>query len=225
MARDRQAENEQQAHSAEPRQRILEAAIRLFARRGFSATGVRQIAGEADVNLAMVSYYYGSKVKVLEAIIEEAFGLMGPVITRNLCASEDRTLEERVRAYFTEALATVHGNRDLLRVAVTEFPFDVPEIAQFKAAKIQQVILPVISGLMDELTPGERRLRPEVVGPTLAGIVFFHTLIAPVLARVTGSEMDEEFYRGYADQLADLVLYGLLSGGKPAGNHTPRRGS
>ncbi len=202
----------------EPKQRILEAAIRLFSRRGFAATGVRQIAGEAGVNLAMVSYYYGSKVGVLEAIIEEAFALMGPVITRNLCASEERSLEERVRSYFSEALALVHHNRDLVRVAVTELPFDVPQIAQLKADKVQQVLLPVIRAMMDELTPGQQGLRPEVVGPTLTGMVFFHALIAPVLARITGSEMDEQFYRDYANQLSDLVLYGLLAAGGRRGD-------
>lgn len=221
--RDKQRECEEQ--TAEPKERILEAAIRLFARRGFAATGVRQIASEARVNLAMVSYYYGSKVGVLEAIIEEAFGLMGPVITRNLGPSKERSLEDRIRSYFSEALAMVHQNRDLLRVAVSEFPFDVPQIAQFKATKVQQVILPVIGGLMEELSPGDRGLRPEVVGPTLAGMVFFHALIAPVLARITGATIDEQFYRAYADQLADLVLYGLLSGGGPSGAGNSRRGS
>ena len=205
----------------EPKQRILEAAIRLFARRGFAGTGVRQIATEAGVNLAMVSYYYGSKVGLLKAIIEEAFRLMGPVITKNLGPSEERTLEERVHSYFTEALLLVHHNRDLLKVAVTEFPFDVPEIAQFKAEKIQQVVLPVIAGLMEELTPGGRGLRPEVVGPSLAGIVFFNTLISPVLARLSGQQPDDTYYRRYADELADLVLHGLLG----SGDHTQRRGA
>jgi TetR/AcrR family transcriptional regulator len=214
------AETETREPEVEPKQRILEAAIRLFARQSFAGTGVRQIAGEAGVNLAMVSYYYGSKVGVLEAIIEEAFGLMGPVITKNLCTSEVRTLEERIHSYFTDALVTVHHNRDLVRVAVTEFPYDVPQIAQLKADRAQEVLLPVIQALMDELTPGDQGLRPEVVGPTLSGMVFFHALAAPVLARITGAELDEQFYRDYANQLADLVLHGLLAAGKQ-----PRRGS
>lgn len=208
---DRATAQQPDNEPVEPRQRILEAAIRLFARQGYAGTGVRQIAREAGVNLAMVSYYYGAKVKVLEAIIEEAFAIMGPVITGNLGAGSERTLEQRVRGFFREALAKVPQHRDLLRVAITEFPFDVPEIAQIKAAKVQQVLLPAIRSLMSDLPPGIRGLRPEVVGPTLGGMVFFHVLVAPVLARITGATMDHEFYRAYADELADLVLHGLLA--------------
>jgi AcrR family transcriptional regulator len=47
---------------------ILEAAEQLFASRGFHGTSVRDIAHEADVNIAMISYYFGSKEKLIEAI-------------------------------------------------------------------------------------------------------------------------------------------------------------
>jgi AcrR family transcriptional regulator len=47
---------------------ILEAAEKLFASQGFHGTSVRDIAHEADVNIAMISYYFGSKEKLIEAI-------------------------------------------------------------------------------------------------------------------------------------------------------------
>lgn len=47
---------------------ILEAAEQLFASQGFHGTSVRDIAHEADVNIAMISYYFGSKEKLIEAI-------------------------------------------------------------------------------------------------------------------------------------------------------------
>lgn len=47
---------------------ILEAAEKLFASQGFHGTSVRDIAQEADVNIAMISYYFGSKEKLIEAI-------------------------------------------------------------------------------------------------------------------------------------------------------------
>jgi len=37
---------------------------------GFDGTSVRDIAQKAGVNLAMISYYFGSKEKLLEALIE-----------------------------------------------------------------------------------------------------------------------------------------------------------
>ncbi len=49
---------------------IIETAEELFANKGFSGTSVRDIAQAANVNLAMISYYFGSKEKLLEAIFE-----------------------------------------------------------------------------------------------------------------------------------------------------------
>ncbi len=49
---------------------ILKIAEELFALHGFDGTSVRDIAREADVNVAMISYYFGSKEKLLSAIFQ-----------------------------------------------------------------------------------------------------------------------------------------------------------
>jgi AcrR family transcriptional regulator len=48
---------------------ILQAAEKLFAEEGFDGASIRNIAKEANVNIAMISYYFGSKEKLLEALI------------------------------------------------------------------------------------------------------------------------------------------------------------
>jgi AcrR family transcriptional regulator len=50
--------------SVETSERILVAAERLFSRRGFEATSVRDITTEADCNVAAVNYHFGSKEKL-----------------------------------------------------------------------------------------------------------------------------------------------------------------
>jgi AcrR family transcriptional regulator len=47
---------------------IMETAETLFAEKGFNGTSIRDIAEKAHVNLAMISYYFGSKDKLLEAL-------------------------------------------------------------------------------------------------------------------------------------------------------------
>ena len=49
---------------------IIEVAERLFAQKGFNGTSIRDIAQEADINISMVSYYFGSKEKLIEALFE-----------------------------------------------------------------------------------------------------------------------------------------------------------
>ena len=48
----------------------MEAAEGLFAEKGFDGTSVRDIAEEAGVNLAMISYYFGSKEKLMESLFQ-----------------------------------------------------------------------------------------------------------------------------------------------------------
>ena len=54
---------------SDTRARILDAAERLFMAHGYDGTSMRQITGEAGVNLAAVNYHFGSK----EALIQQVF--------------------------------------------------------------------------------------------------------------------------------------------------------
>jgi AcrR family transcriptional regulator len=52
------------------KERLLDAAERLFAQRGFSATSLRDITAEAQANLASVNYHFGGKEPLLDAVFE-----------------------------------------------------------------------------------------------------------------------------------------------------------
>lgn len=49
---------------------IMLSAEKLFAEKGFSATSTREISAAANVNISMISYYFGSKEKLFEKIFE-----------------------------------------------------------------------------------------------------------------------------------------------------------
>jgi len=48
--------------------KIIEVAEKLFSEKGFSGTSIRDISQEAEVNVSMISYYFGSKEKLIEAL-------------------------------------------------------------------------------------------------------------------------------------------------------------
>ena len=58
-----------EVRSVDTRERILDAAERLFMAHGYEGTSMRQITSEASVNLAAVNYHFGSK----EALMQEVF--------------------------------------------------------------------------------------------------------------------------------------------------------
>jgi AcrR family transcriptional regulator len=64
-------------------ERIKKAAKLIFTKKGFLATTVRDIAAEADINVASVNYYFRSKEKLFELImaetIEKTFAEVEPV--------------------------------------------------------------------------------------------------------------------------------------------------
>ncbi len=49
---------------------LLDSAELLFSQKGFDGTSVRDIAEAAGINTAMISYYFGSKEKLMEEIFE-----------------------------------------------------------------------------------------------------------------------------------------------------------
>lgn len=52
------------------KQRILAAATELFSQKGFDATGVSEIAKEAQVNKALIYYYFENKEAILDSLID-----------------------------------------------------------------------------------------------------------------------------------------------------------
>ena len=58
--------------TADIRQEIQDAAEILFARQGYAATSLREIANQVGVNPAMVHYYFGSKLALLRQVLEQS---------------------------------------------------------------------------------------------------------------------------------------------------------
>lgn len=94
---------------ASTRERILDAAEKLFATKGIDGVSLREITMAAGVNIAAVHYHFGSK----EAVLEELFTLRGGPIAQqrlDLLAAVVRNaqgrprLEDVLRAFLKPAL-------------------------------------------------------------------------------------------------------------------------
>ena len=51
--------------------KILKSAAKLFAQKGFDGVSIREICKDADVNICMVSYYFGGKQELYQGIIDD----------------------------------------------------------------------------------------------------------------------------------------------------------
>lgn len=70
--------------------RILNAAERLFAERGFSETSLRLITSKAEVNLASVNYHFGSKKELIQAVLARYLDHAMPKMLEALTKLEDK---------------------------------------------------------------------------------------------------------------------------------------
>lgn len=115
--------------STDKKDHIMTAAIELFAEKGFEGTSIRELATKADVNVAMVNYYFGTKDKLFEAILEQKATFMRgrmDEIASNTKLSEIEKIDVIVESYVGRILSQplfhrilhqelLMGERDLLQ--------------------------------------------------------------------------------------------------------------
>src|SRR5690606_22877275 len=101
---------------------IIEVAERLFASQGYNGTSVRDIAKEADVNVAMISYYFGSKENLLIALFEHRSLEMREQIEDTMQNQQLSPLEKvykLIDTYVNRMLQKQHFHKIMVREQVT----------------------------------------------------------------------------------------------------------
>jgi TetR/AcrR family transcriptional regulator len=83
-----------QSRDRDSEQRILDAAHVVFLRRGTAGARMQEIAKEADVNSALLHYYFRSKERLAEAVFQRAAMQLMPAVIRIL--GSDAELEAKV---------------------------------------------------------------------------------------------------------------------------------
>jgi AcrR family transcriptional regulator len=106
------------AAAADKRRQILDAAIRVFATRGFHACRVSDVADEAGVAYGLVYHYFGSKEEILNTLFSERWQLMLDAI-----AEIDRQqVPARDKLYMVASfiIDSYHHEPNLMKVIIVE---------------------------------------------------------------------------------------------------------
>ncbi|MGO1671886.1 MAG: TetR/AcrR family transcriptional regulator [Sphingobacterium sp.] len=93
-------------------ERIIDAARQVFIQKGYSATRTRDIADKAGINLALLNYYFRSKEKLFQLIMEEKMQLLFSVIFP-VANDEHLTLDEKLRLLIENYIDMLLENPDL----------------------------------------------------------------------------------------------------------------
>jgi TetR/AcrR family transcriptional regulator, regulator of cefoperazone and chloramphenicol sensitivity len=98
--------------TAETRQRLLEAAARLFADRGFNHVSIRDICAEAGASVAAVNYHFRDKLGLYKEVVEMAAEAMNRAKVEVLDAVEGASPEDRLRTYIRTTLHHLLGSEE-----------------------------------------------------------------------------------------------------------------
>ena len=100
------------------RRLILDAAVRVFARQGFHACRVADIADEAGVAYGLVYHYFASKDEVLDTLFLERWQVMLELIRE--VDAEPLPVREKLRAIASFIIDSYSHDPDLMKVIIVE---------------------------------------------------------------------------------------------------------
>jgi AcrR family transcriptional regulator len=206
------------------KQRIYDAATALFARQGYAATGMREIAEAAGVNLSRVTYYFSGKHGLLRAVLtdylERYYQALAPVADLSL------TGEERVRRTARNMVALFREHTELALAAVNSDEVPIPEIhdlririqAAHRSALIEhlrrlgldvedRVLMSLLSGLLTTILL--QHFRDRFIAERMLKLPEWLAKANRELLHQSELEPDDAFYARFAELLADLYLRGI----------------
>ncbi|NGO43846.1 TetR/AcrR family transcriptional regulator [Streptomyces ureilyticus] len=166
-------------HPRSTRERLLDAAERLFAEHGFAATSLRTVTVTAGANVAAVNYHFGSKEGLLRAVVDRAMTSVNGERLRlleELRASDRKpTVEQLVRAFVVTGASIVersgtHG-RDVARLLGRVMVEPDPAIRRLFGAEVAPVegqYLQALQTALPQLPPNEVAFRYRAMVGLLA---------------------------------------------------------
>ena len=162
--------NEKQIH-------ILQVAEKLFAEHGFDGTSIRMISKEAGINVAMVSYYFGSKESLLEKLIIYRTSDL-KLKLENVLKTEASTLI-KIENYVNLYIEKMNCNKNLYQILHTEISSPKRAIDLKAFSEVKKNNLETLKNII-ELGQNQKIFKKDInvalITPMILGTYFhFHS--------------------------------------------------
>ncbi len=156
------------ADGTDRRRQILGAAVRVFARQGFHACRVSDIADEAGVAYGLLYHYFRSKEEVLDTVFLERWDVLLQVI-RDVDATEEPP-RDKLRAIASFVVDSYRHDPDLMKVIIVEVTRAANSFGRTHLSKIDEAY-----GLIADVVAkaqAEGAFRADVT-PRFAALAFY----------------------------------------------------
>src|ERR1035438_1643159 len=161
------------------RQKILDAAERLFGEQGYGATSLRHIIAEAGVNLAAIHYHFGTKEDLLDQLIVRKGGPVNAERLALLDALEAKAkgkavpLEKVLEAFLGPPMMRVRKNPEFAKLMGRMYGEGLmPLIVERHFQTVVKRCFAALTRTLPHLTPAEMALRSQFMVGAMA-----HTLM------------------------------------------------
>jgi len=189
--------------------RIFNAAVHLFAQRSYGLVGVREIAQEAEVSISMISYHYGGKAGIMEAILTRFFEHFKEMFTAAI--REDQSFEDNIRGFFAGLVGLIRREPDLSMVWFTGLSTTIPEVNELKRYH-QELMAADANALLGKIGLDLQRdiETVSILSGAFIHMVFSHFVSSPILEREDQvTHYDDAFYDRYIEIMTQLCLNGI----------------
>jgi AcrR family transcriptional regulator len=172
---------------------ILQVAEKLFAEKGFDGTSIREISSKANVNVAMVSYYFGSKDKLLESLI--VFRTSDLKTKLETLIDENRSPLEKIEKFIQLYIKRIDENRDfhhilLFEISSNKRAMDFESFIQIKKANIKSLEKIIIEGQSYNLF--KKDINIQMIIPTILGTYFYFQMNKPFFEEILHLNSEEK---------------------------------
>lgn len=202
VAKDREAKGERR-RSGDKRDRILKAAVKVFARSGFHATRVSEVAKAAGVADGTIYLYFKSKEELLFSLFEDRVDKLLSFMREELPKQPDAPA--RLRAIINMQLGLLEGERDLAEVITVILRQSTRLMKEFAAPHFSAYLDAIAKIVAEGQSTGAFRTD---VSPHIAARAIFGALDGITLTWALGRAEQGALGRA-AGQLADVLLRGL----------------
>ncbi len=162
---------------------ILLVAEKLFSEHGFDGTSIRDIAKKANINIAMISYYFGSKEKLLEALIINRISdlrlQMESLYKENLSPFEK--IDKLIELY----ISRINKNCGVYQIIHFEIMSKKRDINYETFNEVKKYNLQVLKNIIEEgQTKGifTQNVNVALIPPTIMGTYFHFQMNKPFYA-------------------------------------------
>jgi TetR/AcrR family transcriptional regulator len=202
-----------QTTDRETEQRILDAARRVFTRRGTAGARMQEIAAEAGVNQALLHYYFRTKERLSIAVFQQMASTLFPALMQTL--GSDMTIEQKVDGIVALYLENLSKNPFLPGYIISELhhhPDRVPHMLATAAgvdpAKMLAQVFSKLGQQIDaEARAGRMRpIAPQQFAANLISLCVFPFAARPMLSLAFGFD-DAGFAAFIEERRRDLPRY------------------